>query len=86
MKQEFFFKKKIAVLGLKRSGLSTINFLKKKLKPNSIIGWDDDKKLAFGSLGKDVSDVDRERWEAEPSNILYGLDYINKLINLTNLI
>ena len=38
-----------------------------------------DKRVAFKALGKDVSDVDKERWEAEPSNVQYGLDYIQSL-------
>ena len=38
-----------------------------------------EKKAAFSALGKDESDVDRERWESEPSNIQYGLAYINSL-------
>ena len=38
-----------------------------------------DKRAAFKALGKDVSDVDKERWEAEPSNVQYGLDYIQSL-------
>ena len=33
-----------------------------------------EKRVAFKVLGKDVSDVDKERWEAEPSNVHYGLD------------
>ena len=37
------------------------------------------KRAAFKALGKDVSDVDKERWEAEPSNVQYGLDYIQSL-------
>ena len=38
-----------------------------------------EKKAAFAALGKDESDVDRERWESETSNIQYGLDYIRSL-------
>ena len=38
-----------------------------------------DKRVAFKALGKDVSDVDKERWESEPSNVQYGLDYIQSL-------
>ena len=30
---------------------------------------------------QDISDVDRERWESEPENIQYGLDYIKTLQN-----
>lgn len=37
----FFFKKKVAVLGLGKSGISTIKFLKKK--GVILFGWDDDK-------------------------------------------
>ena len=35
-----------------------------------------EKKAAFEALGKDISDVDKERWESEPANIQYGIDYI----------
>ncbi len=38
-----------------------------------------EKKAAFSALGKDESDVDRERWESDSENIQYGLDYINSL-------
>lgn len=38
-----------------------------------------DKKAAFVALGKDESDVDKERWESETSNIQYGLEYIKTL-------
>ncbi len=40
-----------------------------------------EKKAAFEALGKDVSEVDKERWESEPSNIQYGIDYIGALKN-----
>ena len=43
-----------------------------------------DKRVAFKALGKDVSDVDKERWEAEPSNVQYGLDYIQSLTGAGN--
>ena len=43
-----------------------------------------DKRAAFKALGKDVSDVDKERWEAEPSNVQYGLDYIQSLKGIGN--
>jgi tetratricopeptide (TPR) repeat protein len=43
-----------------------------------------EKKAAFAALGKDESDVDRERWESETSNIQYGLDYIRSLSNADN--
>ena len=37
------------------------------------------KRSAFEALGKDISDVDKERWESESSNIQYGIDYIEAL-------
>ena len=40
-----------------------------------------EKKAAFKALGKDISDVDKERWESEPSNVQYGIDYIAGLKN-----
>ena len=43
-----------------------------------------EKKAAFAALGKDESDVDRERWESETSNIQYGLDYIRSLQDAGN--
>jgi tetratricopeptide (TPR) repeat protein len=43
-----------------------------------------EKKAAFSALGKDESDVDRERWESETSNIQYGLDYIRSLDDAGN--
>ena len=39
-----------------------------------------EKKAAYSILGKDEVDVDRERWEAEPSNIKYGIDYVKGLL------
>ena len=44
-----------------------------------------EKKAAFAALGKDESDVDRERWESETSNIQYGLDYIRSLQDASNI-
>ena len=44
-----------------------------------------EKKAAFAALGKDESDVDRERWESETSNIQYGLDYIRSLQDAGNI-
>ena len=44
-----------------------------------------EKKAAFGILGRDETDVDRERWESETSNIQYGLDYIRSLYDAGNL-
>ena len=43
-----------------------------------------EKKAAFSALGKDETDVDRERWESETSNIQYGLDYIRSLHDADN--
>ena len=40
-----------------------------------------EKKAAYEALGKDISDVDKERWESEPSNIQYGIDYLTALKN-----
>ena len=40
-----------------------------------------EKKAAFAALGKDEVDVDRERWEADPSNVKYGIDYAKGLLN-----
>ena len=37
------------------------------------------KKSVYGFLGKDELDVDRERWENEPDNLDYGLDYLKSL-------
>ena len=39
-----------------------------------------EKKAAYSILGKDEVDVDRERWEAEPSNVKYGIDYVKGLL------
>ena len=44
-----------------------------------------EKKAAFGVLGRDETDVDRERWESETSNVQYGLDYIRSLYDSGNL-
>jgi len=38
-----------------------------------------EKKSAYEALGKDVTQVDKERWEREPSNIQYGLEYAHSL-------
>ncbi len=43
-----------------------------------------EKKAAYLALGKDVSDVDRQRWEKDMSNIQYGLEYVNSLMNNEN--
>jgi tetratricopeptide (TPR) repeat protein len=39
-----------------------------------------EKKAAYSILGKDEVDVDRERWEADPSNVKYGIDYVKGLL------
>ena len=39
-----------------------------------------EKKAAYGELGLDATTVDRERWEQNPSNIQYGLEYVNGLL------
>ena len=38
-----------------------------------------EKKTAFINLGKNPIDIDKERWNKEPSNIKYGIDYLKKL-------
>ena len=40
-----------------------------------------EKKAAYSILGKDEVEVDRERWEAEPSNVKYGIDYVKGLLD-----
>lgn len=37
------------------------------------------KKSAYVSLGRNPIDIDRDRWRKDPSNIKFGLDYIRKL-------
>lgn len=39
-----------------------------------------EKKAAYAALGMDETQVDRDRWEQNPSNIQYGLDYANSLL------
>ena len=39
-----------------------------------------EKKNAYESLGLDASEVDKERWEKEPTNLEYGISYIESLI------
>jgi len=39
------------------------------------------KKEAFEILGKDASEVDKERWEKEPDNLEYGILYLKSLMN-----
>ena len=40
-----------------------------------------EKKAAFQALGKDELDVDKERWNADPSNVQYGKDYVKGLLD-----
>lgn len=44
-----------------------------------------EKKQAFIALGKDEFEVDRERWQQEPTNIQYGLDFADGLIDVGKL-
>ena len=44
-----------------------------------------EKKQAFIALGKDEFEVDRDRWQQEPTNIQYGLDYADGLIDVGRL-
>ena len=37
------------------------------------------KKSAYISLGRNPIDIDKDRWRKDPSNIKFGLDYIKKL-------
>ena len=39
------------------------------------------KKIAFEKLGKDASEVDKERWEKDPSNLEYGILYLKSLMD-----
>ena len=43
------------------------------------------KKTAFEKSGKDASEVDKERWEKESSNLEYGISYLKSLMKLLNL-
>lgn len=40
-----------------------------------------EKKAAYNALGMDESTIDRERWEQNPENIQYGLEYANSLLD-----
>jgi len=42
------------------------------------------KKTAFQKLGKDASEVDKERWEKESSNLEYGISYLKSLMSNEN--
>ena len=39
-----------------------------------------EKKIAYGKLGKDEVEIDKERWNNDKSNLQYGLDYAEGLI------
>ena len=39
-----------------------------------------EKKIVYNKLGKDENDVNRERWNIDKSNLQYGLDYAEGLI------
>ena len=39
-----------------------------------------EKKAAYNALGLDETSIDRERWEKNPDNIQYGLEYVNGLL------
>ena len=39
-----------------------------------------EKKAAYNALGMDETSIDRERWEKNPDNIQYGLEYVNGLL------
>ena len=39
------------------------------------------KKVAFEKLGKDASEVDKERWNREPDNLEYGILYLKSLMS-----
>ena len=43
-----------------------------------------DKKKAFEKLGKDASEVDKERWTREPDNLEYGILYLKSLMSDEN--
>jgi hypothetical protein len=40
-----------------------------------------EKKAVYGKLGKDENDINRERWNTDKSNLQYGLDYAQGLID-----
>ena len=43
-----------------------------------------EKKIAYGKLGKDEIEIDKERWNGDKRNIQYGLDYAEGLIEKGN--
>ena len=50
-----------------------------KIDPNSKKALSD-KKIAFNKLGIDETSIDKSRWEKDKSNLQYGLDYAEGLI------
>ena len=42
------------------------------------------KKSAFEKLGKDASEVDKERWSRDPENLEYGILYLKSLMSSEN--
>jgi len=50
-----------------------------KLDPDSKIAINN-KKIAYGQLGMDETQVDKERWEKESSNLEYGISYVKSLM------
>tara|TARA_B100001029_G_C15060287_1_gene457842 strand:+ start:2444 stop:3670 length:1227 start_codon:yes stop_codon:yes gene_type:complete len=40
-----------------------------------------EKKAAYNALGMDETTIDRERWEQNPDNIQFGLEYVNSLFD-----
>tara|TARA_Y100000994_G_scaffold61861_1_gene50062 strand:- start:5581 stop:6924 length:1344 start_codon:yes stop_codon:yes gene_type:complete len=43
-----------------------------------------EKKQAYQSLGRETSDVDKERWQSDPSNLQYGFFFLQALNELEN--
>ena len=43
-----------------------------------------EKKQAYQELGKETSDVDKERWQSDTSNLQYGFFFLQALIELEN--
>ena len=39
-----------------------------------------EKKIVYSKLGKDENDINRERWNSDKSNLQYGLDYAEGLV------
>ena len=54
-----------------------------KIDPNSKRAINS-KKNAYANLGMDETEVDKERWEKEPSNLEYGISYVESLMKNEN--